>query len=118
MLLLAFACVTTMRVATIKGMTPGATPGEVYVLAEVSEVQSSSGGYQLVLSSEQVLLRCEEEAFEVGYATICHPFITSAEATRAALSGGDVMATHSRKPTPKSDHSQRVPARSRHEEDE
>ena len=61
------------------------------------------GGYRSVLSSEQVLPRCHEEAVEVSYATVCHPFITSKEAAHAALRGGDVMTTHSRRPKPKSE---------------
>lgn len=117
MLLLILGCATT-RVATIVSMTPGAASGEVYVLASVVEGYMIGARDEVEDDDERVLLRCQEEAFEVGYATTCHPFITSKEAARAALSGGEVMATHSRKPTPTSDDSQREPARSRHEEDE
>ena len=117
MLLLILGCATT-RVATIVSMTPGAASGEVYVLASVVEGYALGTRHEAVVDAERVLLRCQEEAFEVGYATTCHPFITSKEAARAALSGGEVMSTHSRKPKPTSDDSQREPARSRHEEDE
>ena len=114
MLLVILGC-ATMRVATIVTMTPGAASGEVYVLASVVEGYALGTRYEAVVDAERVLLRCQEEAFETGYATICHPFITSKEAERVALSGGEVMSTHSRKPKATPGDSQGEPASSRHD---
>ena len=97
MLLLILAC-ATMRTATIVTMTPGAAPGEIYVLAEVFEGHALGTEFEVVVAGDRVLLRCQEEAFSTGYSTTCHPFITAKEAERAALSGGDVIAFHSMKP--------------------
>ena len=112
MLLLALACATT-RVATVVSMTPGGGPGEVYVLAEVRDVVGEGAPNERTVWRERVLLRCQEDALSTSYATVCHPFLTSAEAGSAAISLGDTMYNHSRKPRPPP-----AKAQDRHDDDE